>query len=432
METYQKGEIIAKGKTKEGYEVIGRPDLIIFKSKDDITAFNDPNYTKQFIGKGEYSTTTSCRVFELLKKSGIPVAYVKQLNEREFVAKKTNMIFLEAIARRLAIGSFVGRYPWMKKNPPLRFHNLITEYFLKTTNGCLKINEEELISGLTTEEDDPFISNPYENIWKLLHPKKISFDPGADLKKEIYADKILQGKTIDEFDEILKKVFLTLEGAFQIFGYRFADLKIEFGITDDGKLVVSDVIDADSWRLLSHDWQSFSKQAFRDGEDLSEIEKKYGKIAEMANLIRIPRQALVIWRGSESDNFDWPPDMPGVEIITIEMSGHKKTNICLKKLEEIMRDYPDGGVIIIKVGRSNGLGPIISAHTNWTVISIPADWKEKPNNIWSTLDMPSSMPMMSSLYDKNAILGALDILAQKNPAIYMMRRYEIEKLDSNY
>ena len=432
MEEYQKGEIIVKGKTKEGYEVINYPNLIIFKSKDDITAFNDPKFTKQFKGKGEYSTNTTSRVFELLRESGIPVAYVKQLNEREFLAKKTKMILLEAVVRRLAIGSYTGRFPWKREDPPLRFHRLITEYFLKTTDGGLEIAGEKLISGLNPEIDDPFIFNPSEDNWKLFHPKKIPYDNEADLKLEINSEKILMNKTLNKFDEILRKTFLVLEGAFGGFGYRFADLKIEFGITAEEELVVSDVIDADSWRLLSRDWQSFSKQAFRDGESLNEIEKKYEKIADLVSRFHIPRQALVIWRGSENDEFDWPENLPGVNIVTVEMSGHKKTNMSLNKLEEIMRDYPDGGVIIVKVGRSNGLGPVLSAHTNWPVISVPADWENKPGNIWSTIDMPSKMPMLASLYDKNAILAAYDILAQKNPALYMRRRYEIEKLDIEY
>ncbi len=57
--------------------------------------------------------------------------------------------------------------------------------------------------------------------------------------------------------------------------------------------------------------------------------------------------------------------------------------------EQILRTYPDGGVIITIVGRSNGLGPILASHTVWPVISVPSDWREKPQNIWSHLNVPS-------------------------------------------
>ena len=43
--------------------------------------------------------------------------------------------------------------------------------------------------------------------------------------------------------------------------------------------------------------------------------------------------------------------------------------------------------------------------------------------------MPSDVPNATMLKEKNAILNALNILAQKNPAAYMYRQYAIEELD---
>jgi phosphoribosylaminoimidazole carboxylase/phosphoribosylaminoimidazole-succinocarboxamide synthase len=430
MPQFVRGQKVIEGKTKSGYEVVDHPELLWMESKDDITAFNDPNFTQQMAGKAVFSTTTTCRVFELLEACGIPTIFVAQVSPTEFVVKKTDMICLEAIARRLAIGSYVKRLPWLEQKPPLRFHHLVTEFFLKTTKGGLVIDGETLVEGLTTELDDPLILVPQASTWQLFHPKLPRFQEGADLRISIDSTKVLKGKTVDEMDDLLRKVFLALEGLFQTFGYRLADIKIEFGITEDGTLVVSDVIDADSWRLLSWDWQSFSKQAFRDGESMSEIERKYGVIARISEFFRIPRQTLVVWKGSEKDSLEIPSGLP-LEIFEIIRSGHKGTQAALMQLEEIQRDFPDGGVIIAFVGRSNGLGPTISAHTTWPVISCPADPKSD-RDVWSSLNMPSEMAMTTCLYDKNAVLAALGILAQKNPALYMLRQYHIENLDPGY
>jgi phosphoribosylaminoimidazole carboxylase / phosphoribosylaminoimidazole-succinocarboxamide synthase len=79
---------------------------------------------------------------------------------------------------------------------------------------------------------------------------------------------------------------------------------------------------------------------------------------------------------------------------------------------------------------SNGLGPILAAHTAWPVVSIPNGYKEFPLDIWSSLRTPSDVPMATICSDNNAIDYALNILAQKNPLLYMLRQLRIEELDS--
>ena len=112
------------------------------------------------------------------------------------------------------------------------------------------------------------------------------------------------------------------------------------------------------------------------------------------------------------------------------LSGHKETKLCLKALEELMGSYPDGGVIVVKVGRSNGLGPILASHTSWPVIAIPATIKEYPEDIWSSIRMPSKVPMLTAWPEENAIQAALNILASKNPLIYAQIQEQIETLDA--
>ncbi len=429
----QKDVLIAEGKTKRLFQVKNSDHLGIIESKPDITAFDDPSLTKQFIAKASYATSTTCRVFELLHEAGIPVAFQQQLSPTEFLVNRCDMIPLEVVARRLAVGSYLKRHPELADiQPPHRFHRLVAEFFLKTTCGKLTRDGEILTEGLDPikGEEDPFIPNPFDSTWKLFHSKKPTWDNSANLERTLRCDAVAGTSMMKEMENILRKVFLVLEGAWNTLGYRLVDLKIEFGITtDNNSLVVADVIDNDSWRLRDAAWQELSKQLFRDGADLNEVEKKYGFVANLVERFRLPKQAIVLWRASENDEYPLIGNLLGIETQHVTLSGHKSPQACLDKLEELLRDYPDGGVIVVKVGMSNGLGPILAARTSWPVIAVPASFRDFPNDVWSSLRLPSNVPMATMLSEQNALDYALNILAAKNPTVYMHRQFAIEQLD---
>jgi len=439
---YRKGNSLAEGKTKIIWKVQGKPDLVIIESKNAITKFDDPSKTKKFATKAVCSTTTTCRVFELLKKAGIPVAYLEQISDTEFLAQRCTMIPLEVVARRFACGGFLKRHPeimFTEGQAPSRFHRLLIEFFLKTTKGKLIVQGKTLVDGLDAKkkEEDPFIENPYSENWKLLNSKKPSWDLQVDLKRTIKASLILQNRsheTIGKMENILREVFLVLEGAWNILGFHLIDIKIEFGIArGSNRFLLADVLDSDSWRLQNEEWEELSKEAFRQNEALSKVEQNYGLVASLTKQFRVPKQALVLWRGSPKDKFlDIKAPFSksrGVDIIEVTLSGHKKTRQCLDKLNEILRDYPDGGVIVAKIGRSNGLAPMLAAHSSWQVIAIPATMEKSPEDIWSSIRMPSLVPLVTAWPEKNALLAAMNILAAKNPLLYMWRQKQIEELD---
>jgi phosphoribosylaminoimidazole carboxylase/phosphoribosylaminoimidazole-succinocarboxamide synthase len=438
---YEKGELLTEGKTKKIFGVVGNFGLVIVEHKNTITALDDPRRTKEFETKARYSTATTCRVFELLRNAEIPVAFQEQISPTEFLALNCKMIKLEVVARRFAVGSYLKRNPQLKQpdgQPPYRFHRLVAEFFLKTTGGKFlhSTKGEILIEGLDPQkgEEDPLIINPFEEKWQLFHSKKPAWDDTANLKRTVkdwqVIDKEDAHKKMEQMESILRKVFLVLEGAWNTLGLHLIDLKIEFGIDpNSGEVVVADVIDNDSWRLKDQNWQELSKEAFRQGEELAEVEKKYGTVAKLMEQIRIPKQALVIWTGSDKDE---PPKTPlcyGVDVVNVVLSGHKATKACLEKLKELMGNYPDGGVIVVKVGRSNGLGPILASHTTWPVIAIPATLKENPEDLWSSIRMPSSVPLLTVWPEENAVLAALNILSAKNPLLYAQTQEQIEALD---
>ena len=81
-------------------------------------------------------------------------------------------------------------------------------------------------------------------------------------------------------EEIAKRTFTILERAWKTEGGTLVDFKVEFGRTKDGALLLADVIDNDSWRVLENSVH-IDKQAYRDGGNLNEVSKKYRHVAEM-------------------------------------------------------------------------------------------------------------------------------------------------------
>ncbi len=424
-------EVVNSGKTKKILGVKGRPDLVIVESNNKITKNDDPSQTEKMKGKGQCATATTSAVFEILKRAGIPVAYKQRLSKTKFLAERCKMIHLEVVGRRYAVGSFLKRFPNLGVSdgqPPHRFHGWKFELFLKTTGLKIRDKNGKLLGEIPV--DDPFISNPYDKKWELRYPKIPLWDKKSSLGTRVKSSAILpKGVNVEQIEEILKQVALVLEGAFAQMGIRFIDFKIEFGITTKGDLVVADVIDNDSWRARDSNWEELSKQLFRDNAARKLIKDKYTLMAELVQGFRIPKQVLVLWRGSPSDNFPEVPVIAGVKVVKITLSGHKSPKKCLAKLEQLLAEYPEGGVVLSIVGMSNGLGPTLAARTSWPVIAIPVTAKNRPHDVWSSLESPSGVPLLTVLSPNNAVLAAVNVLAQKNPVAYMTRQLAIEKLD---
>ena len=76
--------------------------------------------------------------------------------------------------------------------------------------------------------------------------------------------------------------FEILEKAWKKFDVDLIDMKIEVGINQNKEIVIADVIDNDSWRIWPNGdpKQQLDKQSFRDGEKLTEVQKKYAIVTE--------------------------------------------------------------------------------------------------------------------------------------------------------
>ena len=190
-----------------------------------------------------------------------------------------------------------------------------------------------------------------------------------------------------------------------------------------GNLLSADVIDNDSWRVV-HDGDYIDKQSYRDGGALDEVRTKYEYVQNKTAQFAIPKQQIIIWRGSPKDDVD--EVIKEIEQLTnnsikttvITCSMHKDPVGGYHELMHQVQQIPDA-VVMAFIGRSNGAGPTLSANTSVPVITIPVGWEKFPEDIWSSLRTPSKVPVMTILDKKNACRAALQILAQRNPALYM-------------
>lgn len=133
---------LAEGKTK-----IILPDgnyHVTVVSKNDLTAGDGAKHDV-VEGKAELANQTTCNVFRLLEQCNLPIAFVEQLDQTSFRAKRCKMIPYEVVVRREGHGSYLKRNPWVSKGQV--FPRLVVEFFLKTSGKTW--------NGHTLPKDDP-------------------------------------------------------------------------------------------------------------------------------------------------------------------------------------------------------------------------------------------------------------------------------------
>jgi len=418
------GALVAEGKTKQIYQVAGDSDLVTVVSKDDITAGDGAKHDI-IADKGKLANSTTCNVFRFLKTCGLPVAFEEQDSTSSFIAPKCLMLPYEVVVRREAHGSFLKRNPHFSRGQ--LFPQLIVEFFLKTKNKNWK--------GKSLICDDPLLIYQEEaSQFQLFNPAKPMHGQESFLilsESEVFGyDE--EWKIFPDMRRIALRAFLLLEKAWQLEGGTLVDMKVEFGFDCRGNLLLADVIDNDSWRVVESG-SYIDKQVYRDGGSLDDVAAKYRLVAEITNRFRLPRQRIILWRGSEKDKtdafFESLGDLKSLMTV-VTCSLHKEPMKAAGILHRMSQEVPDS-VIIAYIGRSNGAGPSLSAMSTVPVITVPASINEFPDDVWSSLRVPSNVPVMTVLEPSNAVLAALQILSARNPRLYAHVREEIENRTMN-
>jgi phosphoribosylaminoimidazole-succinocarboxamide synthase len=244
------GQLLAEGKTKLIYADPGNDALVYMVNKDQITA-GDGVRRNELVGKSRWSTITTANVFRLLNEANIPTHFVKQINDQTLLVKHCTMLPIEQVQRRIATGSYLKRHPEISEGT--RFEPVLVETFLK---------------------DD---ANHDPQIWE----------------KDIIERGLANAEEIAYMAEQGRRVFGTLERAWAGVDVTLVDLKIEFGRDLDGKLLVADVIDNDSWRLWpgGDKTRMLDKQVYRNLKnvteaDLQQVADRYALVADLTGKLK--------------------------------------------------------------------------------------------------------------------------------------------------
>ncbi len=224
-----KCEQLYEGKAKKVFATEDK-NLVIVSYKDDATAF-DGLKKGTILGKGAVNNRMSNYLMQLLEKQGVETHFVEELNDREAVVKKVEIVPLEVIIRNISAGSFAKRY------------------------GV----EEGIVF------DAPTIEFSYKN--DDLHDPLINsyhaLALGLATAEEIETIKSMAFKV----NEVLKAYFLSLN-------VKLVDFKLEFGRTTDGKIVLADEISPDTCRFWDAETnEKLDKDRFR--RDLGGVEDAY-------------------------------------------------------------------------------------------------------------------------------------------------------------
>jgi phosphoribosylaminoimidazole-succinocarboxamide synthase len=245
------GPLLAEGKTKLIYAYPGDDTLAFMVNKDQITA-GDGTRRNELAGKSRWSTITTANVFRLLNEEHIATHFVEQINDVTLLIHRCHMLPIEQVMRRIATGSYLKRHPEVSEG--MRFEPVLVETFLKDD-----------------ARHDP-------QIWEAgIVNMELATPPEIEWMAE-------QGR----------RVFETLERAWATVDVKLVDLKIEFGRDPQGRLMVADVIDNDSWRLWPGGDKNrmLDKQVYRNLQnvtpaDLQQVADRYALVADLTGKLKL-------------------------------------------------------------------------------------------------------------------------------------------------
>jgi hypothetical protein len=397
MTTFERGSVIEKYVNRHFWEVVGREDLVIV---GDVSA-------------DWYNQVTS-RACAFLGQAGILVAYREKLTDTEFVADRCQAMPLLVTGRRYATDDFLLRIPSFQvaaDKPRVRQDELVVEFFVKTRYGqvydwdCNYVCDmplDPLAVDCEIRIHDPLIKHHNDDTWNLLHPKMPFDDDRSDIGMSLDPTRMLPtGVTAEDIETLVTQALFVIEGGFARLGITLISVDFTLGVNESGDLVIVDIV---GWRL--------ERQKGDDLDKNSELMKAF------VSLLRVPKQVMVLWRETAGTEFPDIPTDSGVGVIEVTISSSGSSGKCLRRLQEIALQFPEGGGIIAIDGLTSNLGALLACNTDWPVIAVPSLGQSYPDLMSGIIDalQQHGIPLLVSPSIFLAISSVRRMLSQQSSA----------------
>ncbi|MFL2520368.1 MAG: phosphoribosylaminoimidazolesuccinocarboxamide synthase [Alphaproteobacteria bacterium] len=295
--------ILVEGKTKI-IEKTNDQNIVRIVTKDFLTG-GDAAKKEEIKDIGIQKTKQTSNVFIMLSHAGIATSFIEQDSPNSLLSYNCNMLPLEFVVRRYAWGSYLSRNKKFFKDVvnPHQFKNLVWEIFHKEAvvmppHVAEPVQMEEgearrqfLKDGKWEEGvfTDPFVKTGEE--WELFSAKKPITGNSLMKTKKLLSDEKLQIALNEiilpsfKFIEEKWKNIKTIDGPIHL-----VDIKFELGFKVlDNSLVLSDVVDNDSWRIWpgGNPNKQLDKQSFREGEELVNVANKYQLVTQLTDQFNV-------------------------------------------------------------------------------------------------------------------------------------------------
>ena len=227
-------EKLYEGKAKILYNT-SDPELMVQYFKDDASAF-DGKKKGTIVDKGVMNNHMSSRIFQYLEGEGIKTHFLKNVNDREMLVKKLDIIPIEVVLRNVAAGSLCKR---LGIEEGLILKKPILEFFYKSD-----------------PLGDPMINECHVDVFDWATKQEVE-----TLKSE--------GNRINN---LMIKFFEERH-------IRLVDFKLEFG-RHNGEVMLGDEISPDGCRLWHLETnEKMDKDRFRF--NMGNVEEKYQEVYDL-------------------------------------------------------------------------------------------------------------------------------------------------------
>ncbi|TCS92781.1 phosphoribosylaminoimidazolesuccinocarboxamide synthase [Hazenella coriacea] len=224
--------MLYEGKAKQLFHT-DDPQVLRVQYKDSATAFNGEKRAT-LAGKGEMNNRISAIFFRYLEENGVANHFIKTLSPLEQLVRKVKIIPLEVVVRNRVAGSLAKRIG-IAEGTKLK-HPIVEFYYKDDALG------------------DPLLNEDHIAVMDLATPEQV------EEMKQI-------GLQVNDLLQLLMSKLQII----------LVDFKIEFGLDEEGKLLLADEISPDTCRFWDEDTgEKLDKDRFR--RDLGNVVEAYEEI----------------------------------------------------------------------------------------------------------------------------------------------------------